>query len=184
MDKAELIERLKGYEWNDVEFKEVRRDVPRSAYETVSAFANTEGGHLVFGGQAGSDPSGLVTDQARSGRENLSTAQADRTTGSLLTAQADPLTKLSANQRKIIEICDMPHSLAAIMRTLGVAGRGYFKRRHLDPLLRGGVLRMIHPNQPKHPDQAYVLTEAGTRLTAADGNKDAAKIDGNRTNGA
>ena len=49
MERAELIERLKGYEWTDVEFKEARRDVPKSAYETVSAFANTEGGWLVFG---------------------------------------------------------------------------------------------------------------------------------------
>ena len=49
MDKAELIERLRGYEWRDIEFKEARRAVPKNAYETVSAFANTEGGHLVFG---------------------------------------------------------------------------------------------------------------------------------------
>ena len=49
MEEAELIERLKGYEWNDIEFKEARRDVPRNAYETVSAFSNTEGGWLVFG---------------------------------------------------------------------------------------------------------------------------------------
>ena len=44
MQRTELIERLKGYEWNDVEFKEARRAVPRNVYETVSAFANTEGG--------------------------------------------------------------------------------------------------------------------------------------------
>ena len=49
MEKEELIERLKGYEWNDVEFKRAQRDVPESAYETVSAFSNTEGGWLVFG---------------------------------------------------------------------------------------------------------------------------------------
>ena len=148
------------------------------------------------GDQVGFGPSGLVTEQARTGREDLSTAQATKPSGrlvtdqvragqeGLLTAQVEPLTKLSANQRKIIEICDVPHSLAAIMRALGVAGRGYFKRRHLDPLLRGGVLRMIHPNQPKHPDQAYVLTEAGARLKAGDMNKNSAEVDGNRTNGA
>ena len=56
MDKAELIERLRGYEWRDIEFKEARHAVPRNAYETVSAFANTEGGHLVFGvRQSGDD---------------------------------------------------------------------------------------------------------------------------------
>ena len=49
MEREELLERLKGYEWNDIEFKEARNDVPRDAYKTVSAFANTEGGHLVFG---------------------------------------------------------------------------------------------------------------------------------------
>ena len=49
MEKEKLIERLKGYEWTDVEFKEARRAVPRNAYETVSAFSNTEGGWLVVG---------------------------------------------------------------------------------------------------------------------------------------
>ena len=49
MTQDQLIELLRRHEWRDVEFKEARRSVPRDAYETVSAFANTEGGHLVFG---------------------------------------------------------------------------------------------------------------------------------------
>ncbi len=49
MTRDELLERLKGYEWNDIEFKEALWGVPKSAYETVSAFANTTGGWLVFG---------------------------------------------------------------------------------------------------------------------------------------
>ena len=49
MEREELIERLKGYEWTDVEVKEAHGGVPKSAYETVSAFANTKGGWLVFG---------------------------------------------------------------------------------------------------------------------------------------
>ena len=146
--------------------------------------------------QAGSDPvdsstaqatkpSGrLVTDQARPEQEGLSTVQGGRQSGSLSPAQAEPLTRLSANQRRIIEICDVPHSLTAIMQAIGVTGRGYFKQRHLDPLLRGGVLRMTHPDQPKHPNQAYVLTEAGARFKGGDGNKDVAKVGGDRTNGA
>ena len=143
----------------------------------------------------GAGTPGLVTDQARSGQEDLSTAQAgsdsaslftaqaDRTPGSLFTAQAGPLTELSANQRKIIEICDIPRNLTVIMNALGVAGRGYFKRRHLDPLLRGGVLRMTHPDQPKHPNQAYVLTDAGAKLKSGDVNEDVAKVDRDRING-
>ena len=49
MMREEIIERLKGYEWSDVEFKEARTAAPKAAYETVSAFANTAGGWLVFG---------------------------------------------------------------------------------------------------------------------------------------
>ncbi|MBN1136468.1 MAG: putative DNA binding domain-containing protein [Anaerolineae bacterium] len=49
MDRDELIERLRAYEWNDIEFKAAQQHAPRSAYETVSAFANTAGGWLVFG---------------------------------------------------------------------------------------------------------------------------------------
>ena len=49
MTKDELIARLGKYEWNDVEFKKAQRGVPESAYETVSAFANSGGGRLVFG---------------------------------------------------------------------------------------------------------------------------------------
>ena len=49
MTQDELMELLHSHEWRDVEFKEAQRDVPLNAYETVSAFANTDGGHHVFG---------------------------------------------------------------------------------------------------------------------------------------
>lgn len=49
MDLEELVRRLQGFEWSDLEFKGAQREVPKDAYKTVSAFANTKGGHLVFG---------------------------------------------------------------------------------------------------------------------------------------
>lgn len=49
MNNAELKKLLKTGEWNDVEFKKARTAVPKSAFETVSAFANTHGGWLIFG---------------------------------------------------------------------------------------------------------------------------------------
>ena len=137
----------------------------------VTDQARPEPGSLVTG-QASPAPGSLVTDHARSGQEDLSTAQ------------AEPLAELSSNQRKIIEICDIPRSLLAIMAALGVSGRWYFRKRHLDPLLRGGVLRMTHPDQPSHPDQAYVLTEAGLTLKAHRVKGDAGTGNRDRSNGA
>lgn len=49
MTHDELVAALNSIEWSDVEFKEATWEVPKSALSTVSAFANTEGGHLVFG---------------------------------------------------------------------------------------------------------------------------------------
>ena len=49
MNTQEILQLLNRHEWKDVEFKEAKRAVPNSAFESVSAFANTEGGHLVFG---------------------------------------------------------------------------------------------------------------------------------------
>ncbi|HLD04776.1 MAG TPA: RNA-binding domain-containing protein [Candidatus Nanoarchaeia archaeon] len=49
MNKKELIEKLQDIEWQDFEVKEAKSEVPKSAWETVSAFCNTAGGWLVFG---------------------------------------------------------------------------------------------------------------------------------------
>ena len=92
------------------------------------------------------------------------TDQAGRPQGNLVTAQAEPLTELSETHRKIVALCDAPRRLTEIMAALGVTGRNHFRKRHLDPLVRAGVLRMTHPDRPRHPDQAYVLTGAGAAL--------------------
>lgn len=49
MDRNELLARIQSIEWSDIEFKEAAWAAPRDSLETVSAFANTSGGHLVFG---------------------------------------------------------------------------------------------------------------------------------------
>jgi ATP-dependent DNA helicase RecG len=49
MNKEELIKKLSGYEWKDFEAKEARHNVPKDVYESVSAFANASGGHIIFG---------------------------------------------------------------------------------------------------------------------------------------
>lgn len=50
------------------------------------------------------------------------------------------------------------------MEHLGLTHRSFFRRTHLEPLLRAGVLAMTHPDSPNHPDQAYFLTPAGLKL--------------------
>jgi DNA-binding HxlR family transcriptional regulator len=61
-------------------------------------------------------------------------------------------------------MCDVHRSLADLMNQLGMTHRTFFKRTHIEPLLKGGVLKMRYPEQPNHPHQAYVLTEVGIAL--------------------
>jgi len=49
MTKQELISKLKDIEWEDFEVKLAKGGVPKSSWESVSAFSNTAGGWLIFG---------------------------------------------------------------------------------------------------------------------------------------
>ncbi len=54
MDKQELLNRLTDIEWDDFEVKEARLELPKTVWETVSAFSNASGGWLILGvGQKG-----------------------------------------------------------------------------------------------------------------------------------
>lgn len=49
MTKEELLYRLKDIEWDDFEVKEASGGIPKSMWETVSAFSNTAGGWIILG---------------------------------------------------------------------------------------------------------------------------------------
>ena len=83
---------------------------------------------------------------------------------SLVSDPVKPLKEISETQWKIIQFSDSPHQIGLIMKHLGVTNRTFFRRTHLNPLLTGGILKMTYPDNPKHPRQAYVLTETGFDL--------------------
>ena len=45
-------------------------------------------------------------------------------------------------------------------------GKRYLRKRHLGPMLDAGRLRLLHPEEPTHPDQAYGVVRPRPRAAA------------------
>ena len=75
--------------------------------------------------------------------------------------------RMTAHQRRIVDSCDVPRSLLDLMERAGVTHRTFFRRRHVQPLIDAGIIRMTSPDHRNAADQRYVLTETGVALKAA-----------------
>lgn len=108
----------------------------------------------------------LSTARVQPKDANLSTIQVDTPSENLSTVQVPSITELSSIHWKIIDLCDVPRRLSEILQALGVSSRGYFKERHLNPLIKAGIIAMTNPDKPRASNQKYVITESGIQLKA------------------
>ncbi len=49
-----------------------------------------------------------------------------------------------------------------MMESLGLKGRDNFLKKYLNPALAAGCMRMLYPDNPRHPRQKYQLTARGS----------------------
>ena len=105
-----------------------------------------------------------TSDQARGGSERVASDQPDSPDTDSVTPV---LTNLTDDQRKIMALCEVPRKQAYLMQEIGLSHRTFFRRKRLEPLIEAKLIRMTRPDEPNHPDQAYVITEAGLRILDA-----------------
>ena len=72
--------------------------------------------------------------------------------------------ELDEHRRLILDLCETPKSLLELMGHVGMTHRTFFRRRHLQPLVEAGFVRMTNPVRPQAANQRYVLTDAGRGL--------------------
>ncbi|MCK4305202.1 MAG: putative DNA binding domain-containing protein [Candidatus Eisenbacteria sp.] len=111
------------------------------------------------------EPGRSAGDQAACAADDLVTDQVGAPAPDLVTDHV--IRRFTEHQRQIIDACDVPRSLAELMDRAGVTHRTFFRRKHVQPLLEAGIVRMTNPKNPPAANQRYVLTEAGVELKAA-----------------
>lgn len=50
------------------------------------------------------------------------------------------------------------------MRLMKLKDRKHFRKTYLNPALENGFVEPIYPDNPKHPNQEYRLTDKGKNL--------------------
>ena len=120
--------------------------------------------HLLEGDSGTREHGQPTSDQADEGARNLITDQPGGPAVDLVTPL---LTNLTDVQRKVLALCEVPRKQVDLMNEMGLTHRTFFRRQHLEPLIRAKLVRMTHPDEPNHPEQAYVATETGVGLVNA-----------------
>lgn len=150
MTLEQLLEALRLGEGQDVEFKAAEGGLPRSLWETVSAFANTDGGTLVLG--ATED---LVLEVTRT-RLSVAAEVAGEVTG-----------EVTGEVERLILVCHGELDRKALQAALALKSEENFRKLYLVPALAAGLVEMSIPDKPTSRNQKYRLTAKGRMLQNA-----------------
>lgn len=66
--------------------------------------------------------------------------------------------------QKVVQVINKSAKREEIQTALGLRGRDNFLRNYLNPAIEKGYVEMIYPDTPRHPEQAYRLTQKGVNL--------------------
>lgn len=79
-----------------------------------------------------------------------------------------PLTSEVTNQaadqvedetKKLLEFCKVPRTREEMQIFMKLNNRGYFRTKILNPLIKGGLLKLTLPDKPTSPKQKYYSEE-------------------------
>lgn len=84
------------------------------------------------------------------------TAQASAQASAQVSAQASASSaKENDRTKEILEYCATPRTRSEIQEMLGIKSRSYFRKKILNPLINGGLLKLTIPKKPTSPNQKY-----------------------------
>lgn len=67
----------------------------------------------------------------------------------------------------MLNVCKHEATLAELMNALSASSRRTFVRNIINPTLEANLIQLTHPENPRHPQQKYILTEKGKELLSS-----------------
>lgn len=64
----------------------------------------------------------------------------------------------------VLRVCEKETSLADIMIALSATSRRSFVRKVINPVLTANLIKNTYPDNPRHPQQKYYITELGLKV--------------------
>ena len=85
-----------------------------------------------------------------------------RETGKETGKETDNSQRLDPHVKALLQVVrGQTMTVKTMMEKLGLSGGDNFRRNYLNPALHGGFMAMLYPDNPKHRNQAYYLTQKG-----------------------
>ena len=57
--------------------------------------------------------------------------------------------------KDLLEFCVIPKTRSEMQEFMDLVNRDYFRKNILNPLIKGGLLKLTMPNKPTSPKQKY-----------------------------
>ena len=146
----------------------IERKDPTSWLKSVSAFANTQGGRLLFG--VANDNSLVGLADAQSDADQVAGQVTDQVTDQVADQLTDALTEIAdslpVNAKRLLRILRTDMDFNEIMSKTHLSSRGHLRKTALNPALESGLVEMTQPDSPRSPTQKYRLTAKGREMLA------------------
>ena len=61
--------------------------------------------------------------------------------------------------KRLLEFCKTPRTREEMQHFMNLSNRGHFRTKILNPLIKGGLLKLTMPDKPTSPNQKYYSDE-------------------------